>query len=343
MVRYALLMNPSHNRIYFEKAAAIACLELEAIAAVCSIEISEIQEDKNGLPACITFITAERLAAVDVKAISAASAYYALFEVVEDSLLRPVIPEEFRSFPESLNQILKYKGKTNELFTRLMVNLAVAACKTGSKKPRLIDPMCGKGTTLYEGIVRGYDVVGIEINGQWVNEIQTYLLRYLKMGKYKHKAQKEKRSGAGGKKIADYFKLVTAATKEAFQNDAVQNVELFTADTRKADKIMKKSSCDILISDLPYGVQHGSKNVGGDALSRSPLELLKEAIPSWSYAMKNRGAVVLSYNEFTLKYKDIAKVLQDNGFTVLDEKPYFGYLHRVDQSINRNLIVAVKA
>lgn len=342
MFQYAVLMNPSHNRIYFDDASAIACLEFEAITAARSINITEIKEENIGLPACITLKTADRLTKEDLKEISTSSAYYALFEMVEDGLLRPVEPEEFRSFPESLNQILKYKGKTNELFTRLMVNLAVAACKTGSKRLKLIDPMCGKGTTLYEGIVRGYDVVGIEINSQWVTEIQTYLLRYLKMGKYKHRAQKEKRSGAGGKKIADYFKLITASTKEAFQNDQIQNIELFSADTRKADKLIKKNSCDIMISDLPYGVQHGSKSSGDYSLSRSPLELLKEAAPAWNYVLKSRGALVLSFNEFTLKYKDAAEVLRDNGFKVWEEKPYSGYLHRVDQAINRDLIVAVK-
>ncbi len=35
-------------------------------------------------------------------------------------------------------QILKYNGKTNEQFTRLMVNLALSACKTGSKKDNFI-------------------------------------------------------------------------------------------------------------------------------------------------------------------------------------------------------------
>ena len=44
-----------------------------------------------------------------------------------------------------------------------------------------------------------------------------------------------------------------------------------------------------------------------------------------------------------MKYDEVAIVLEKNGFKVLDEKPYHNYLHRVDQSINRNLIVAVKA
>ena len=44
-----------------------------------------------------------------------------------------------------------------------------------------------------------------------------------------------------------------------------------------------------------------------------------------------------------MKYDEVAITLEENGFKVLDEKPYHNYLHRVDQSINRNLIVAIKA
>ena len=43
-----------------------------------------------------------------------------------------------------------------------------------------------------------------------------------------------------------------------------------------------------------------------------------------------------------MKWEEIADVLAKAGFKVLDEEPYVNYLHRVDQSINRNLIVAVK-
>jgi tRNA G10 N-methylase Trm11 len=239
-------------------------------------------------------------------------------------------------------QILKYNGKTNEQFTRLMVNLAVSACNTNSRKITLLDPMCGKGTTLYEGLIRGYDVKGIEINGQWTKEIETYLIRFLKEGRYKHKAIRSKQSNAKGKKIADVFNITLAADKVDYNDGKTQMFQLFNADTTMANILIKKKSCDMIVSDLPYGVQHKSKDNKGLKTSRSPLELIKVAIPAWNYAIKRNGSIVLSYNEFTMKYKDIAQVLGENGFRVLDEHPYNDYLHRVNQSINRNLIVAVK-
>lgn len=343
MSKYAILANPGHNRIYFDTALKIAVSELQAIADAYDMEIEEIKEGNLALPASICFSTNRSLKEEDFKALSFSSIYYALFEIVDENLLKPISVPDFHTFPESMVQILKYNGKTNEQFTRLMVNLALSACKTGSKKITLLDPMCGKGTTLYEGFIRGFDVQGIEINEQWAQEIQTYVVRFLKEGKFKHKAEKSKVSDSKKKKIANLFNLIAAVDKKNFSLGDVQSFKLFNSDTRKADLIIKKKSCDIIVSDLPYGVQHGSKNDKSSLMERSPLGLLKESIKAWHNALKTKGSLVLSYNEFTMRYKDLAILLEENGFEVLDKYPYNNYLHKVDQSINRNLIVAIKA
>ena len=105
------------------------------------------------------------------------------------------------------------------------------------------------------------------------------------------------------KKIANVFNLTAAAEKNAFNSGEVQSLQLFNSDTRKADLLIKKKSCDIIISDLPYGVQHGNKNDRNSLMERSPLGLLKEAIPAWHNALKTKGSLVLSYNEFTMKQR----------------------------------------
>lgn len=341
MYNYAILANPGHNRIYFDAALQIACSELEAITSAQNIEVQEIDEKDIGLPASLCFSTTTPLTKAALKAIAASSIYYAMFEIVEGGLLKPVDAPEFHTFPESMVQILKYTGKTNEQFTRLMVNLALSACNTASEKKTLLDPMCGKGTTLYEGMIRGFNVVGVEINNKWVMEIQAFIINFLKKGRFKHKKLKEKRT-KGGKKIADGFSLETAADRDDFNEGNVQSFKVFSCDTRETGYMVKKNSCDILVSDLPYGVQHGSKTAKETKLNRSPLELLQEVAPVWHHALKVNGAMVISFNEFTMKWKDTAAVLTEAGFKVLDEEPYVNYLHRVDQSINRNLIVATK-
>ncbi|MGL4654681.1 MAG: TRM11 family SAM-dependent methyltransferase [Sarcina sp.] len=343
MNQYAILANPGHNRIYFDTAVSIACSELKAITSVYEIELMEVEEGNIGLPSCICFKTEAPLTEEAIKAIGTSSIYYALFEIIEGGLLKPIAPIDFKTFPESMTQILKYNGKTNEQFTRLMVNLAVSACETKTPVLKLLDPMCGKGTTLYEGLIRGFDVTGVEIDEKYVNEIETFIVRFMKTGKYKHRIQTAKIPGPNGKKMANSFTLTAAVDKADFLKGDFQTLQLYGADTRKTDLILKKKSCDIIVSDLPYGVQHGSKNQGTSNMDRSPLWLLQVALPAWHTALKTKGSIVLSFNEFTMKREDLATLMEEKGFRVLDEEPYINYLHRVDQSINRNLIVAVKA
>ncbi len=337
---YVILANPGHNRIYFEAALTIAHSEIAAMLSGLGIEVETKLETDLGLPAALAFSTAEPLSEEAQTLLSGASIYYALFEVVDGELLRPLSPTPFNTFPQSMSQILRYTGKTNEQFTRLMINLALSAAETDSVQKTLLDPMCGKGTTLYEGLIQGLNVVGVEITPKSVQEIQTFVVKYMKNGRFKHKTQKLKQT-AQGKKVADGFLLEAASRKEAFNTGDTQTLKLFAADTRIADKLLKKNSVDVMVSDLPYGVQHGSKTAKETKMARSPLELVDDALDAWKTVLKPKGSIVLSFNEFTLKSRDLAKVFEKHGFTVLNEAPFSGYLHKVDSSINRNILIAV--
>ncbi len=342
MHHYAILANPGHNRIYFESALSIAHNEIIAMLSGIGVQVETLNDSELGLPAAIVFQTEQALSEDALTLLSGASIFYALFEVVQDGLLKPLTPQPFNTFPESMSQILRYTGKTNEQFTRLMINLGVSACKTSTKYKVLLDPMCGKGTTLYEGLIQGLNVIGVEINPKSVHEVQTFVTKFMKNGRFKHKSQKLKATHQG-KKVADGFMFEAASTKEDYANGDTQSLRLFAADTRLIDQLVKKNSCDVMVSDLPYGVQHGSKNNSDTKMARSPLELVDDALPAWKMALKPKGSIVLSFNEFTLKWRDLAKVFEKHGFTVLSEVPYSGFLHRVDQSINRNILVAVKS
>mgnify|MGYP003300692925 CR=1 FL=1 len=117
MMEYLLLANPGHNR-----GAAVA--ELSRLLPGCKAEEGEI----GGQPA-FRLTCESPLEGQALEACAKSSLFYALFEVVGD-LLRPVTVADWRYLPESLNTILKYPGKTNEQFTRMMVNLALAAAQT---------------------------------------------------------------------------------------------------------------------------------------------------------------------------------------------------------------------
>ena len=104
-----------------------------------------------------------------------------------------------RPFGDDLSAILKYTGKTNALFTRLLLHIAelFPARRAGADRPlRLLDPVAGKGTTLFEALMRGWDACGIEIVQKAAHEGAVYFQKYLETGRWKHTLQKEKAHGA---------------------------------------------------------------------------------------------------------------------------------------------------
>ena len=64
----------------------------------------------------------------------------------------PCSPAGSSALGGDLSGVLKYKGKTNEMFTGMLVNLAVFSseyAKWFDRPLQVLDPMCGRGTTLF--------------------------------------------------------------------------------------------------------------------------------------------------------------------------------------------------
>src|SRR4051794_19148021 len=95
---------------------------------------------------------------------------------------------------------------------------------------------------------------------------------------------------------------------------------------------------DLLVADLPYGVQHGSRDV--DKLARDPAGLLERALPAWTSVLAPGAAVGLAWNTRVLPRRDLAGIMGSAGLSVLDGPPFDSFEHRVDRSIQRDVIVA---
>ncbi|WP_279582731.1 TRM11 family methyltransferase [Fodinicola feengrottensis] len=95
------------------------------------------------------------------------------------------------------------------------------------------------------------------------------------------------------------------------------------------------------MTDLPYGVQHGSRQ--HTSLSRSPLKLLAEAVGRWARLVRPGGALGLSWNTFGGSRDQVAEILAGAGFEPLTDPCYAGFAHRVDQAITRDLMVAPRS
>jgi tRNA G10 N-methylase Trm11 len=254
----------------------------------------------------------------------------------------PIEKNNFNYFNTDISSILKYTGKTNEIFTRMMINVALFSSDFYNEANiKLLDPIAGKGTTLFEGLICGYDVYGIEIGDKTVSEAYQYIKKYLETEKYKHNTKIEKISGENKSFTSSRYIIETAKSKEDFKQENFKTIELIAGNSVYANKYYKKNSFHIIVGDLPYGVQHGNvTNEKQSSLTRNPKELLMSCLPGWRDILMPGGTIVLAWNKFVLSKEEMNSVFEQNKFSVLQNDDYNNFEHRVDQAIKRDIIVA---
>lgn len=346
MNKYALLINPGHNRVYYKSSQQLSELEFEISAKSMECIPSEIKGEFIAGIYYLTFESEKELSESDLIVISRLSFVFALFKVEETkgNILRPVEIPNTKLTDENLSGILKYTGKTNELFTRMMINVAVSSCGCiENGKVQLLDPIAGKGTTLFEGVTMGYDCFGIEIGDKAVNESFHYFKKYLETEKFKHEASIIKQSGENKSFTAKRYSIELAKLKSDFKNNKQIHWEMISGNSVYADKYFKKNSFDVIVGDLPYGVQHGNvTNEKQTSITRSPKDLVKICLPAWKNVLKKNGVIVLAWNTFVFSKKEFSEIFEKEGFEILSEGAYSKFEHRVDSSIKRDIIVAKK-
>ena len=342
-MNYALLLNPGHNRVYYKASQQLSAVEFAITAQTMDCHPTDIQGRELAGVYYLTFATETALSERDLVKISRLSFLFALYQL-EGDLLRPVPVPQADLTGISVSSLLKYTGKTNELFTRMMINVAVSSLSM--KEPdriRLLDPIAGKGTTLFEGLTMGFDCCGIEIGEKAANEGYTYLKKYLELERVKHKPLAQKQTGPNKAFTAKRFIIDVATSKEAFKAHQEQHWELVAGNSCYADQFFRKNSFHVLVGDLPYGVQHG--NVTGEkqsSLTRSPKELVKACLPAWKTVLKPGGVLALAWNTNVFPKYQFEALLQEAGLDELRDAPYDQFSHRVDNAIMRDIIVARK-
>ncbi len=340
MGRYALLLLPSANRVYTGAAVELTLAELEVfnrcvlgqrMHAAAATEIA-------GVP-YLTF-TAD-LNEADLAYLANLSAAYALFEMVSGGLY-PVALTPLDQFDDDLVTIPKYPGKTNEQFTKLLLNVTLlagaAAADMLTRRLRVLDPLCGRGTTLNQALTYGYDAAGLDLDGKDVEAYAGYLRTYLQRKRLKHQLQfgpvrRERR--VVGKRL----RVTLAASTQRHRAGDVISVDVVQADTTAALDFFAPASFDAVVTDAPYGVQHGSRTPA-TGLRRSPLDLLGQAAPVWAALLRPGAAMGIAWNTLVAKRPAAVEVLAGAGLEVLDDGPYRCFEHRVDQGIVRDILVA---
>jgi tRNA G10 N-methylase Trm11 len=194
----------------------------------------------------------------------------------------------------------------------------------------VLDPLCGRGTTLNVAVLCGLDAAGIDEDAKDVEAYVHFFTTWLKDKRAKHTSR---RTGVR-------TELTFAADKDAQRAGRAQQVVIAADDTTRAVEHLGKSSVDAIVTDLPYGVQHGSSGASG--LRRGPADLLTAALPVWRSVLRPGGAIGLSWNTKVLPRVDLVDALADAGFTVVEGDAFLRFAHRVDQSIDRDVIIARK-
>ena len=207
MFKYALLINPGHNRVYYRSSQSLSLCELTICSQNMEALVSDIKIEAIADIPYLTFNSERELSEKDLDVISRLSFVFALYKV-EEEMLSPVLIPNNKLTDENLSGLLKYTGKTNELFTRMMLNLALSSCDNIDYSTAVVlDPIAGKGTTLFEAAAQGINSCGIEIGEKAAAEAFTYFKKYLETEKLKHNSDIIRQSGENKSFTAKRYKV----------------------------------------------------------------------------------------------------------------------------------------
>ena len=263
------------------------------------------------------------------------SATLAVFRRAGDGLYPvPVRPPDW--FDDDLVGIPKYPGKTNEQFTRLLVNVtAASATRELGADAVILDPLCGRGTTLSTGWTLGYDVAGVEADRTAVEAYDAFLRGYLRRKRIKHHAEfvPVRREGRSlGRRLS------VTATPEAGETAAVPH-RLHRRHPAVGGAVraaaVRPGDCRPAVRDR---ARQSRSRRGQD---RRVVDLVEEALPVWAGQLKRGGALGLSWNTYTMTRDRLSRIATEAGLRVCTGASYLRLGHRVDASIHRDVLVAV--
>ncbi len=336
MADHLILLAPSANRVYASEADRLVAAELKImLGADDHPPIEPVRIAGIGYLALATECLDEHACAT----LGRLSGCYATFHREHDRL-RPIEIIRPDLFDDDLVTIPKYPGKTNEQFSRLLINVTLASMRRQSSGPiSILDPLCGRGTVLCTALICGCNAAGVEVQAKAVEAYAAYLRSYLRRKRLKHNLEVNPVRREG--KIIGK-RLEAAVIPNGRERPIALTV--FSGDTRQSGALFGKRRFEAVVTDAPYGVVHGSRTdvdgVGGR--DRSAAGLISEALPVWTMQLKPGGALGLSFNAIGLPRERLLELVAAAGLEPLDSGPYRDFEHRVDSSIRRDIVVALK-
>ncbi len=339
-MRYTMLLWPHANARYQSEAVKLARAELRLMLDRVAPDANITGDDAPDMPSLtVDFPTQPDAAAIG--AIRGHSLLYGLFESRE-GLLRPVAGRCPARVGSDLPAILKYKGKTNEMFLQLLVNAALYAGDFWDREGErlsLLDPMCGRGTGLFVAANRGWDAVGADVDKNDLSQAERFFKRYLEYHRFKHAVSRESRTLDRGRGAA-LCRFEYAPDARAFKEGGARTLSLVNLDATLAAEALGRNAFHIIACDLPYGVRHDAQLAAGASRRGNWLEtLLAKALPDWRAALRPGGTVAVSFNAQSFSLERVRDLMDRGGFEVMRGGAYEEFSHWVEQAITRDIAV----
>lgn len=336
-MQFALLVKSHANVRYAQSLLKLAVLECKCLLFALHAKAEVRTETLADIPFLI--LETEGMDEESWAYLSRHSAI-SLAAVKNDEWLRPLALKRPAYLEPDLAQVLKYKGKTNVDFTAMMLHCARSASMFAlSREPlTVLDPICGRGTSLFCAMEEGDCAIGIEADEKAVHEADVYFERYLQYHRYKHRREEHSLTLRKGGALKER-RFTLSNNTDAFKKGETITLRLVRGDTTRADEIVGMESCHLIVGDLPYGVQHAPK----DGKETSTLEnLLRAALPAYRNALMPGGAIALAFNTYTLPRATLVLEMKKAGLVPMEEPPFDDFAHWVEQAVNRDMVVAIK-
>ena len=334
-MKLALKITPQRSTQYANMAEVLAAPEL--LASPVGPAIQEIAPVTLAGQSYLLVTLDDLLSSSTVMPIlsrlGATSEVYQYFEKlgeVEGPLLRPIEPQFTPFVPLEMAEVRRYKGKTNEVFTQVLLNMALfAGAYAGrfTERLRILDPLAGGGTTLFLGLAAGYDAFGIELERQDVETTAVFIRQYLHSEHIPYKELDER-----GRRAGRRYQF------EIGQKGATRLLVLAHGDACQANLHMREvpggPRMHAVVGDLPYGIQHFGEIAG----------ILRKALPVWESMILPGGTLALAWNATRVERANMVEVVeQHTHLKVRNDPPYTQLVHTVDRVIKRrDILVPVK-
>jgi hypothetical protein len=328
--RIVAQLAPQRSTQYSNLARDLAAAELLASPIGSTLQDVSLQKIAGqdyvqfSLPGPITDETARLLASMAML-----GGVFETFDSIGDvsgPLLRPVPATHPAFISPDMAATRRYKGKTNEAFTHFLCNMAKYASTFAQEEWAaldVVDPLCGGGTTLFTALSLGADVAGLDADRTDVESTAAFITQYCRENRIALAAKEERLRKLG-------------ARRWLFQigRDDVRRCMLALGDASRTPELLAGfGRPHLIVTDLPYGIQHSGPLHG----------LLADCLPGWAELLIPGGAIAFSWDSTRLDRQEMmALVGKVADLEVVDRPPYDRLAHRVDRVIKRRDVLVAR-